>query len=115
MLLAFLAWIGFHYNALRGEDCSCFPWIKRAVGPGFFIGDGVMLLLAVAAGLWARPANGVRPAAVVLGAVAVFTLFSYGYAATRHSGVKAPATITAQDGHTISLTQGKVFIYFFNP
>src|SRR5262245_32133461 len=31
LLLAFMVYIGAHYNQLRGEECSCFPWIKRAV------------------------------------------------------------------------------------
>ena len=39
-------------------DCSCIPWLKRVVGPGFFIGDGVMLLLAFFAGLGARRSEG---------------------------------------------------------
>jgi hypothetical protein len=45
----------------------------------------------------------------------VFTLVSYGFASGRHTGTKAPATITAEDGRSISLDQGEVFIYFFNP
>ena len=44
-----------------GADCSCFPWIKRAVGPAFFIGDGIMMLLAIGAGVWARASNGISP------------------------------------------------------
>src|SRR5690349_21875571 len=46
LLAGFLAYVGFQYGALRGEECNCFPWIKRAVGPGFFVGDGIMLALA---------------------------------------------------------------------
>jgi hypothetical protein len=110
-----MIFIGIHYSDLRGTDCSCFPWLKRAVGPGFFAGDGAMLLLAIGAGVWARTADGLRPVVVILGAVAVFTLVSYGFASTRHTGTKAPETITAADGHQISLKEGKVFIYFFNP
>ncbi len=115
LLLAFMIFIAIHYTELRGVDCSCFPWIKRAVGPGFFLGDGVMMLLAVGAGIWARSPQGVRPAGVILGAVAVFALVSYGFASVRHTGTKAPATITAEDGRPISLREGKVFIYFFDP
>jgi uncharacterized membrane protein YphA (DoxX/SURF4 family) len=115
LLVAFMIFIGIHYNELRGAECSCFPWIKRAVGPGFFAGDGAMLLLAIGAGVWARSAQGVRPAVVILGAVAVFTLVSYGFASTRHTGTKAPDTIAAEDGTPIPLKQGKVFVYFFNP
>ena len=46
LLIIFVVYFGINYNALRGQDCSCFPWLKRAVGPGFFIGDGAMLALA---------------------------------------------------------------------
>lgn len=115
LLVAFMIFIGIHYQELRGAECSCFPWIKRAVGPGFFAGDGIMLLLAIAAGVGAPKATGLRPAALVLGAVAVFTLVSYGVASTRDIGTKAPDVLTAQDGHRISLKEGKVFVYFFNP
>jgi uncharacterized membrane protein YphA (DoxX/SURF4 family) len=115
LLFTFMVFIAIHYNELRGVDCSCFPWIKRAVGPGFFIGDGIMMLLAISAGIWARSSSGFRPAAVILTAVAVFALASFGFASTRHTGTKAPATITAEDGRPISLQEGKVFVYFFNP
>ena len=46
LLVAFMGYFAIHYNALRGADCSCFPWLKRVVGPGFFVGDAVMLLLS---------------------------------------------------------------------
>jgi uncharacterized membrane protein YphA (DoxX/SURF4 family) len=115
LLLAFMVFIGLHYNELRGADCSCFPWVKRAVGPQFFIGDGIMMLLAIGAGIGVRPSRGFRSAGMVLAAVAVFAAASYGYASTRHSGTKAPATIAAEDGHSISLEQGKVFLFFFDP
>ncbi len=115
LLLAFMVFIGAHYNELRGADCSCFPWVKRAVGPQFFIGDGIMMLLAIGAGIGARSSRGIRSAGFVLAAVAVFAAASYGYSLTRHSGTKAPATIAAQDGTPISLDKGKVFIFFFDP
>jgi uncharacterized membrane protein YphA (DoxX/SURF4 family) len=50
LLAIFLVYFALNYSALRGADCSCFPWVKRVVGPGFFIGDGLMLLLAALAG-----------------------------------------------------------------
>lgn len=115
LLATFMVFIAAHYSELRGADCSCFPWIKRAVGPGFFIGDGGFILLALGAGIWARASRGARAAGVILGAVAVFAALSYGFASVRHAGTKAPATITAEDGKTISLREGKVFVYFFNP
>ncbi len=115
LLLAFMIFIGIHYNELRGADCSCFPWVKRAVGPAFFAGDGIMMLLAIGAGVQARSSRGIRPAGVLLGAVAVFALASLGFASVRHKGTQAPATIAAEDGRQVSLREGKVFIYFFDP
>lgn len=115
LLLVFMIFIAAHYSELRGADCSCFPWIKRAVGPGFFIGDASFIVLALGAGIWARSSEGIRPAAVILGAVAVFALVSWGVASVRNTGTKAPASITAENGQPISLQEGKVFLYFFNP
>src|SRR5580704_6578850 len=115
MLISFIVFIGIHYRELVGADCSCFPWLKRAVGPQFFIGDGIMLLLAIGAGMWSQPPREVRNASLILGTVAVFVLVSYGVATTRHTGTPAPASIAAESGPPISLREGKVFIYFFNP
>jgi uncharacterized membrane protein YphA (DoxX/SURF4 family) len=119
LLVAFLVYVGINYQALRGADCSCFPWIKRAVGPGFFIGDGVMLAMAALAGVWgrskvSRPAADRRVAVLVGAAVAVFAAGSYGLAALRETGVKAPASIVV-DGKPYSLEQGRQFVFFFNP
>jgi uncharacterized membrane protein YphA (DoxX/SURF4 family) len=114
LLVAFMVYIGLFYNVLRGEECNCFPWVKRAVGPAFFIGDAIMLLMALVAGWWARPSNSLRHAAIVLGAVGVFALVSYGVTAARLTGVKAPEFITV-DGKPFPLAQGRVFLFFFNP
>jgi uncharacterized membrane protein YphA (DoxX/SURF4 family) len=115
LLIAFMIFIALHYSELRGAECSCFPWVKRAVGPGFFIADGIMLALAIAAGAGARSSTGVRGALVLLGTVAICAGLSYGVNTVRHTGTKAPDAITAEDGRPISLREGKVFIYFFNP
>lgn len=114
LLIAFLIHIAIYYDVLRGEECNCFPWIKRAVGPAFFVGDGVMLLLAFLAGRWARPSESKRSAALVLGAVAVFALVCFGVAAARVSSVTAPAWISVEGRH-FPLHQGRVFIYFYDP
>jgi len=103
-----------NYNLLRG-GLQLLPWVKRVVGPpGFFIGDGLMLLLAVMAGIWSRPPESLRSAVLVLGAVVVFALVSYGAGAVRQTGVKAPETI-AVDGQPYSLEHGKIFLYYFDP
>ena len=114
LLTVFMIYIAVNYTALHGAECQCFPWLKRAVGPGFFVGDGIMLLLAVLAGLWSKRSENLRSAALVLGAVVVFALISYGVAATHSTGVKAPDTV-AVEGKPFSLQRGRIFIYFFNP
>jgi uncharacterized membrane protein YphA (DoxX/SURF4 family) len=114
LLVAFIVYIGLLYNVLRGEECNCFPWVKRAVGPAFFIGDAIMLLMALAAGRWARPSRGLRSAAIVLGAVCVFAAVSLGVTEARQAWARAPEFVTV-DGRPFSLRQGRVFLYFFNP
>jgi len=114
LLTAFLIYFALNYNSLRGADCSCFPWLKRVVGPGFFIGDGVMLLLAALAGLWSKPPESLRSAVLVLGAVVVFALVSYGVDITRQSGTPAPATVSV-DGHAYSLSSGRILLFYFHP
>jgi len=115
LLISFIVFIGIHYRELVGADCSCFPWLKRAVGPQFFIGDGVMLLLAIGAGWWSERPKNPGSAALILAGVSVFVLVSYGVASTRHTGTPAPPSISAENGSPISLREGKVFIYFFDP
>jgi uncharacterized membrane protein YphA (DoxX/SURF4 family) len=115
LLVSFMLYIGFHYPQLVGKDCSCFPIVKRTVGPAFFVGDGVMLLLAIVAGLWGRPVYGrMRSAAVMLGAVLVFSGASYGMAAHNLTGTKAPDSILV-DGKPFSLQDGRVFLFFYDP
>jgi len=115
LLVAFMVYIGIFYNTLRGEDCNCFPWIRRVVGPVFFITDFLMLLMAAAAGWWARPSRGWRPALAVLGAVCVFAAVSYGLSARApKEGIVAPETVMVS-GKPFALHEGKVFLFFFNP
>ena len=114
LLAIFLIYIATNYGALHGSDCSCFPWIKRAIGPGFFIGDAAMLALAVLAGVWSRPPASGRTAVLILGAVTVFALVSYGVMAVRESGRRAPATVIVA-GQPYSLEHGKILIFFFDP
>ena len=114
LLIAFMAYMGLNYTALKSADCSCFPFLKRVVDPMFFAEDGAMLLAAVVAGVWAKPARGLRSALVILGTVAVFAGVSYGVAAARQTGTKAPDTVTV-DGKPYSLQQGKILLFFFDP
>jgi uncharacterized membrane protein YphA (DoxX/SURF4 family) len=114
LLIAFMLYIGMKYNVLAGKDCSCFPLVKRTIGPGFFVGDTVMLGMALMAGFWSRRSEGIRAALVILGAVAVFAGLSFGINATRASGLKAPDSVTV-DGKPYSLDNGQIFLYFYDP
>jgi len=114
LLAAFMLYIGAKYSVLVGKDCSCFPLVKRAVGPGFFVTDAAMLGLAILAGWWSRRPENLRGALVILGAVAVFAGVLYGVNATHQSGIRAPDSITV-DGQPYSLKQGNVFLYFYDP
>jgi len=114
LLLVFMAYIGINYSALHGADCSCFPFVKRAVDPAFFWEDGAMIGLALIAGMWASPTAKLHGAFVVLGAVTVFSLVSLGVAAYQQTGTRAPATITV-NGKPYDISTGQILLYFYNP
>jgi uncharacterized membrane protein YphA (DoxX/SURF4 family) len=127
MLIAFIVFIGVNYHALSGKDCSCFPspggvWgtvleslgLAGVVGPAFFIRDGVMLALAVLAGVWVRRTGGLRTALAILGAVVLFAAGAYGVTVMRQTGTKAPDTVTV-NGKPYSLQEGQILIFYFDP
>jgi len=124
LLLGFMAYVGWNYTALQGRDCSCFPELKlpfgmsidlkRKVGPGFFYGDALFVAAAFIAGIWAKVSKGLRTAAVVMGAVAVFTGVSVGVAYAGRTGLKAPDSIMVE-GKPLNLQEGRVFLFFFDP
>jgi uncharacterized membrane protein YphA (DoxX/SURF4 family) len=114
MLLVFLGYFAFRYDTLRGADCSCIPWLKRVVGPGFFVGDGAMLLMALFAGLGSRRPQGWRAVALIAAAVTVFAGVSYGVGAARQTGTRAPGSILV-DGRPYGLEHGKIFLFYFDP
>jgi uncharacterized membrane protein YphA (DoxX/SURF4 family)/thiol-disulfide isomerase/thioredoxin len=114
LLVVFMLYIGANYTTLAGKECSCFPLVKRTIGPGFFVGDLVMLAMAVLAGWWARRSESLRAALVVLGIIVVFAGVAFGVNFTRQEGIQAPASITV-DGKPFSLSQGHVFLFFYNP
>ena len=119
MLLGFMGYIGIHYSQLIGKDCSCFPWVKRTVGPGFFAGDMAFFVAAVVAGIWAKPALPymrvkLGPVFAVLALAVASAGGGYAYAASQQTGAKAPESILV-DGKPISLQHGRFFVFFFDP
>lgn len=114
LLVAFMIYMGVNYTALQGEDCSCFPWLKRVVGPGFFVGDGIMLAMALLAGLWANPAGSASKAFISLVALLVFSGVMVGAALFQQTGLKSPDTVVVA-GKEFSLRHGKVLLYFYDP
>jgi uncharacterized membrane protein YphA (DoxX/SURF4 family) len=114
MLVAFMIYIGALYHRLLGEDCNCFPWIRRVVGPAFFAGDAAMLALALAAGWWSVKPRGWRHAALILCCVCLAAGGSYIATAIRRSHADVPATAMA-DGRLLNLRQGRLLLYFFDP
>ncbi len=114
LLVVFMAWFALQYGALRGADCSCFPFAKRVVGPGFFAGDLAMLAMAVLAGVGSRRPSGGRQALAIVATVAVFALASYGVEWQRQTGAPAPAAVTV-NGQPYDIGRGRFFLFFFNP
>jgi hypothetical protein len=114
MLIAFMIYIGVLYDRLLGEDCNCFPWIRRVVGPVFFVGDAAMLALAGLAGWWSSKSEGWRRAAVILCCVCLVAGGSFAFSAIRRGHADAPETAIV-DGQAFNLRQGRVLLYFFDP
>lgn len=115
LLVAFMAYMAVNYAALRGEDCSCFPWLERAVGPAFFWSDAAMLAVAGLAAWRSPKPAALRSAAAAMCGVVLFAAAMLGLdrLAPQPDG-EVPASITA-DGAPYSLREGKIFLYFFNP
>jgi hypothetical protein len=114
LLIFFIGWVAYFYQALAGQECSCFPLIKRTVGPGFFIGDGIMLLLAFAAFSWARPVARSRTPLVAFAALVAIAAASFGIASAGNRGLKAPTPLVV-DGKTQSISEGNIFLFFYDP
>lgn len=115
LLLVFMAYVGINYATLQGEDCSCFPWLERAVGPAFFWSDAGMVALAlVAAWFSPRPAR-LKGAAYALASVAALGFVMLGVDQLRPAAAAEVPEKIAVDGGEFSLHDGRVFVYFFNP
>jgi len=115
MLVGFMVWVAYFYNTLVGQECSCFPLIKRAVGPGFFIGDGLMLACAVVAGYWDTWNFGWKKPAVILVLLTMLGVGNYAWAVSKQTGAVAPESVQLVDGSTHLLREGRQLIYFFDP
>lgn len=116
LLLVFMAYVAYNYEPLRGADCSCFPWLERAVGPAFFWSDGAMVALALVAAWFSRPPARLRQAAMAVVAVAALT--GVGFAVDQSAAPVAAGELPARiaiEGGELALTEGPVFLYFFNP
>lgn len=113
LLVFFMLWIGYYYRVLVGQDCSCFPIIKRAIGPAFFAEDGVMLLLAIIATAWSSAKANLRVPALAFVSLAMLAGISFGVNATERQHAQVPAVVV--DGKPNTLAQGKVFLFFYDP
>ncbi len=114
LLIFFIGWIAYYYHVLVGHECSCFPIIKRTVGPGFFVGDGIMLLLGLAAWAWSPRVARWRVPAVAFISLAVLAAASFGANTLQRKNVQVPNPVIV-DGTPQNLTQGKVFLFFYDP
>ena len=114
MLVAFMGYIGLRYQALVGRDCSCFPWLKRAVTPALFVEDGAMLAAAVIAAWFSRKPTSLRFPIIALVAISVLAGAGLGYNTMHQSGIQVPETIMV-DGKPFNIRQGHVFLFFYDP
>jgi hypothetical protein len=114
LMVFFMVWIGYYYHVLVGRECSCFPIIKRAVGPAFFVEDGVMLLLGVIAFIWSPSVRRVRIPAIALTALIIFAGASFGVNAAQRKSAQVPTPVVV-DGKPANLTSGKVLLFFYDP
>jgi uncharacterized membrane protein YphA (DoxX/SURF4 family) len=114
LMIFFICWVGYYYHALVGQECSCFPIIKRTVGPGFFVSDAIMLLFGLMAFAWSRRVANYRVPAVILLALVVFAGASFGVNAIQRGHAQVPVPVVV-DGKPQDLTNGKVFLFFFDP
>ena len=115
LIIFFIGWIGFYYHTLVGRECSCFPLIKRSIGPMFFVSDGVMLLLGLAAWAWSPKVKNLRTPAIVLILLIAVAGGSFAWnksMARAHIQIQEPVIV---DGKPIDLSKGKVFLFFYDP
>ncbi len=114
LMIFFIGWIGYYYSDLVGKECSCFPILKRAVNPMFFVTDGLMLGLALVAYFWSPAVRSMKGPAFALASIAALAIGAYAFGTVQHAGLAAPSPMVV-DGQPVSVTQGKVFLFFYDP
>jgi len=114
LIVFFLGWIGYYYSALVGKECSCFPLIKRSIGPGFFVSDAVMLLFGLAAFFWSAKVVSAKVPLTALVSIAALAGLSFGVNTWEHGNVQVPTPVIV-DGKPESLATGKVLLFFYDP
>ncbi len=115
LLAWFMVYMAVNYQTLKGEDCTCFPWLERAVGPAFFWSDAAMLAVSLVALKFSRPPSGIKGAGISLAAVVAFAGVMLGVDRLgSEPRVAITGPITA-DGQPYQLNVGKTFLFFFNP
>ena len=114
LLVAFMIYIGYNYHALIGRDCSCFPWLKRAVTPALFVEDGAMLAAALIAAWFSRKPSSLRFPIIALVAISVLAGAGLGYNTMHQSGIQVPETILV-DGKPFNIRQGRILLFFYDP
>jgi hypothetical protein len=114
LLAFFISWIGYFYHTLVGQECNCFPIIKRTVGPGFFIGDGIMLLLALIVIAWSPTPRGFKAPSAAFACLVAIAAISFGVNAAERSHAQVPTPVIV-NGKPENLAYGKVFLFFYDP
>jgi uncharacterized membrane protein YphA (DoxX/SURF4 family) len=114
LMIFFMSWIGYYYSVLVGRECSCFPIVKRTVGPGFFVGDAVLLLLAITAFAWSPRARGWKVPVIACAALVIAAGASVFANASAQQNAQVPVPVVV-DGKPQNLAVGKVFLFFYDP
>lgn len=114
LYIFFIAWIGYYYPLLVGKECSCFPIIKRAINPMFFVEDGVLLLLALGAFWFSAPGRRLRVPAVAFLVLVILGGVSFGVNAAKLGKAEVPSPVIV-DGKPVDLNHGKVLLFFYDP
>ncbi len=115
LLVGFMAYMAANYQTLQGADCSCFPWLERAVGPAFFWSDAAMLAASLLAVRFSTPPTDFRRAGIALAGVAAFAAIMLGVDRLEPESELASVGPITVDGAPYDLAEGKIFLFFFNP